>query len=121
MNNLVKNFSLERTINMVTILDAPKVIENITIFLQELERRFSLSLSNQKKFTLYVHISYLIERLIRKEKNDLDPEYAKTYAKKYATNLKIIKTAFSVITDNYNVKIPVSELIYIDQIIFNHQ
>lgn len=121
MNNLVKNFSLERTINMVTILDAPKVIENITIFLQELERRFSISLSNQKKFTLYVHISYLIERLIRKEKNDLDPEYAKTYAHKYATNLKNIKAAFSVIIDNYNVKIPVSELIYIDQIIFNHQ
>lgn len=121
MNNLVKNFSLERTINMVTILDAPKVIENITIFLQELERRFSISLSNQKKFTLYVHISYLIERLIRKEKNDLDPEYAKTYAHKYATDLKIIEAAFSVIIDNYNVKIPVSELIYIDQIIFNHQ
>lgn len=121
MNNLVKNFSLERTINMVTILDAPKVIENITIFLQELERRFSISLSNQKKFTLYVHISYLIERLIRKEKNDLDPEYAKMYAHKYATDLKIIKAAFSVIIDNYNVKIPVSELIYIDQIIFNHQ
>ncbi|MCX8720478.1 MULTISPECIES: sigma 54-interacting transcriptional regulator [unclassified Lactobacillus] len=121
MNNLVKNFSLERTINMVTILDAPKVIENITIFLQELERRFSISLSNQKKFTLYVHISYLIERLIRKEKNDLDPEYAKTYAHKYATDLKIIKAAFSVIIDNYNVKIPVSELIYIDQIIFNYQ
>lgn len=121
MNNLVKNFSLERTINMVTILDAPKVIENITIFLQELERRFSISLSNQKKFTLYVHISYLIERLIRKEKNDLDPGYAKTYAHKYATDLKIIKAAFSVIIDNYNVKIPVSELIYIDQIIFNHQ
>lgn len=121
MNNLVKNFSLERTINMVTILDAPKVIENITIFLQELERRFSISLSNQKKFTLYVHISYLIERLIRKEKNGLDPEYAKTYAHKYATDLKIIKAAFSVIIDNYNVKIPVSELIYIDQIIFNHQ
>ena len=121
MNNLVKNFSLERTINMVTILDAAKVIENITIFLQELERRFSISLSNQKKFTLYVHISYLIERLIRKEKNDLDPEYAKTYAHKYATDLKIIKAAFSVIIDNYNVKIPVSELIYIDQIIFNHQ
>lgn len=121
MNNLVKNFSLERTINMVTILDAPKVIENITIFLQELERRFSISLSNQKKFTLYVHISYLIERLIRKEKNDLDPEYAKTYAHKYVTDLKIIKAAFSVIIDNYNVKIPVSELIYIDQIIFNHQ
>lgn len=121
MNNLVKNFSLERTINMVTILDAPKVIENITIFLQELERRFSISLSNQKKFTLYVHISYLIERLIRKEKNDLDPEYAKTYAHKYATDLKIIKAAFSVIIDNYNVKIPVSELIYTDQIIFNHQ
>lgn len=121
MNNLVKNFSLERTINMVTILDAPKVIENITIFLQELERRFSISLSNQKKFTLYVHISYLIERLIRKEKNDLDPEYAKMYAHKYATDLKIIEAAFSVIIDNYNVKIPVSELIYIDQIIFNHQ
>ena len=121
LNNLVKNFSLEQTINMVTILDAPKVIENITIFIQELERRFSITLSNQKKFTLYVHVSYLIERLIRKEANNLDYDYEKSFSQKYANELSKIKAAFSVISDNYSVKIPKSELIYIDQIVFDRQ
>ena len=121
LNNLVKNFSLEQTINMVTILDAPKVIENITIFIQELERRFSITLSNQKKFTLYVHVSYLIERLIRKEANNLDCDYEKSFSQKYANELSKIKAAFSVISDNYSVKIPQSELIYIDQIVFDRQ
>lgn len=118
-NNLVKNFSLEQTINMVTILDVPKVIENITICIQELERRFSFTLSNQKKFTLYVHVSYLIERLIRKEDNNINPDFEKTFAKQHVSDLDKIDAAFSVISDNYNVKIPVSELIYVYQIIFN--
>lgn len=121
LNNLVKNFSLEQTINMVTILDAPKVIENITIFIQELERRFSITLSSQKKFTLYVHVSYLIERLIRKEANNLDYDYEKSFSQKCANELSKIKAAFSVISDNYSVKIPQSELIYIDQIVFDRQ
>ncbi|MDF7639239.1 sigma 54-interacting transcriptional regulator [Lactobacillus sp. ESL0791] len=120
-DSLVKNFSLERTINSVTILDAPKVIENITIFIQELERTFSLTLSNKQKFTLYVHISYLIERLIRKETNDLDPEFEKEFSQKHKQELQKIETAFSVIKDSYSVKIPLSELIYIDQIIFPRQ
>lgn len=121
LNNLVKNFSLEQTINMVTILDAPKVIENITIFIQELERRFSITLSNQKKFTLYVHVSYLIERLIRKEANNINPEFEERFAQKYQRELDEIDVAFNVIKENYSVKIPKSELIYIDQIIFNRQ
>ena len=120
-NNLVKNFSLEQTINMVTILDAPKVIENITIFIQELERQFSLTLSNQKKFTLYVHVSYLIERLVRKEKNNLNPEFEEQFAKEHGQDIDKINSAFSVIKENYSVKIPRSELIYVDQIIFNKQ
>ena len=120
-NNLVKNFSLEQTINMVTILDPSKVIENITIFIQELERKFSFSLSNQKKFTLYVHVSYLIERLIRKEENNLNPEFEEQFAKEHGQDLEKINSAFSVIKDNYSVKIPRSELIYVDQIIFNRQ
>ena len=121
LNNLVKNFSLEQTINMVTILDAPKVIENITIFIQELERRFSITLSSQKKFTLYVHVSYLIERLIRKEANNINPEFEERFAQKYQRELDEIDVAFNVIKENYSVKIPKSELIYIDQIIFNRQ
>ncbi|BDR60971.1 sigma 54-interacting transcriptional regulator [Lactobacillus xylocopicola] len=120
-NNLVKNFSLEQTVNMVTILDASKVIENITIFIQEVERRFAHALSNQKKFTLYVHISYLIERLIRKEENNLNPDFEKSFAKKYGDELEVIKAAATVISDNYSVKIPTSELIYVDQIIFGRQ
>lgn len=116
---MVKNFSLERIINSITILDAQKVIEMITIFIQEAERNLNVNIPNDKKFTLYVHISYLIERLIRKEAVDLTQEFKDSYLKIHREELNIIKRSFSVITDAYSVKIPLPELIYIDQIIFN--
>lgn len=118
-DQLVKNFSLERIINSITILDAQKVIEMITIFMQESERNLNVNIPNDKKFTLYVHISYLIERLIRKETVDLTQEFKDSYLKIHRKELNIIKKSFSVITDAYSVKIPLPELIYIDQIIFN--
>ena len=63
----------------------------------------------------------MIERLIRKEENNLNPEFEEQFAKEHGQDLEKINSAFSVIKDNYSVKIPRSELIYVDQIIFNRQ
>lgn len=64
-NRLVKNFSLIRVIESLTILDTKKIMELIEECIQQLEIRLSLKLSNARKVAMYVHVSCMVERLIR--------------------------------------------------------
>ncbi|MBX4223846.1 hypothetical protein KYX88_13840, partial [Enterococcus faecium] len=63
--NIIRNFSLEKVLDSVTILDTEKVMEEIDHFMRELEVQLNRRISNPKKLALYVHVSCLIERLIR--------------------------------------------------------
>lgn len=62
---IIRNFSLEKVLDSVTILDTEKVMGEIDHFMRELEVQLNRSISNPKKLALYVHVSCLIERLIR--------------------------------------------------------
>ena len=64
-NNLVRNFSLESIVSSVTILDTNKILENVEKCLNNLELLIGRRIPNDKKVTLYIHISCLVERLIR--------------------------------------------------------
>ncbi|HFZ8994909.1 TPA: sigma 54-interacting transcriptional regulator [Citrobacter freundii] len=113
INNLIlKNFSLRRVIESVTILDTSKVINHVEQFLMRYEYLTGTTVSNERKVALYVHISCLIERLIRHagittHSGQQCPEHA----------LKLLREAFSVIESNYSVKIPGAELSYIHDIL----
>ncbi len=115
--NVVRNFSLEKVIESVTILDTEKVMQVIESFIRNLEISFQDSLTNSQKIALYVHISCLIERLIRNMpiENYDGVEYLLQCHKK---EISLIKKAFSVIEKDYSVKIPLSELSYIYDILF---
>ncbi|QHM73861.1 sigma 54-interacting transcriptional regulator [Mixta intestinalis] len=113
INNLiVKNFSLRRVIESVTILDTGKVINQVEQFLLRYEHLAGLQLTNDRKVALYIHISCLIERLIRQ-----------TAIQRYAgperplRQLNPLREAFSVIEASYSVKIPDAELCYIHDIL----
>jgi Transcriptional antiterminator len=111
-NLLLKNFSLRRVIESVTILDTSKVINHVEQFLLRYEHLSGQSMTNERKVALYVHISCLIERLIRHAGITVDsgqqcPEY----------ELNMLREAFSVIESNYSVKIPRAELTYIHNIL----
>lgn len=111
-NLLLKNFSLRRVIESVTILDTGKVINHVEQFLLRYEHLTGQTVSNERKVSLYVHISCLIERLIRHAAITTDsgqqcPEH----------ELNVLREAFSVIESNYSVKIPRAELSYIHNIL----
>lgn len=115
-NNLVRNLSLESIVSSVTILDSNKILENVEMCLNELELLIGRRIPNDKKVTLYIHISCLIERLIRKvpieNYNNLD-----TFVQCQENMINNIKKAFSGIEETYNVKINVEEIGYVYDII----
>lgn len=115
--NMVRNFSIEKVIESVTILDSEKVMQVIESFIQNLEMSFNEKLLNSKKIALYVHVSCLIERLIRNtpiESYTNVDELVQCHKKE----MNLIKIAFSVIEKDYSVKISLSELAYIYDILF---
>ena len=65
--NIVKNSSLNRLIDSLTILDAEKVVNQIEESLKDYQMRVGKTLSSLSKINLYVHISCMIERLIRNQ------------------------------------------------------
>jgi sigma-54 dependent transcriptional regulator of gfr operon len=117
-SRILKIFSLDRVLNSVTILDARKVIEVIDIALKKFEKITQKNLSNQVKMALYVHISCLVERLIRKnpimDYNFVDRKGQDARDTKMFITLK---RTLSVIENQYSVKIPDSEIGFVSDIL----
>jgi sigma-54 dependent transcriptional regulator of gfr operon len=114
----VRHFSLEKVLESVTILDTEKVMTEIELFMQELEIRLDKRINMPQKIALYVHVSCLIERLIRQipiETYDGQEQLVQCQKETLAQ----IKEAFSVIEEHYSVIIPLSEVAYIYDILVN--
>ncbi|MGF2146354.1 sigma 54-interacting transcriptional regulator [Vagococcus fluvialis] len=116
-NNIIRNFSLEKVIDSVTILDTEKVMEEIEVFMRNLESQADIKIGNAQKLALFVHISCLIERLIRNMPIEIYNDYDKL-VECQRKMLNDIKGAFSVVEDHYSVSIPNSEIAYIYDILF---
>ena len=116
-NRMVKNFSLIRVIESLTILDSKKIIELVEELIQNLEAKLDLRLSNARKIGLYVHISCMIERLIRHSEivdfPDLDE-----FAYHHQREIRVIQDAVSVLESVYSVQVPLTEVGYIHNILF---
>lgn len=113
---IIRNFSLEKVLDSVTILDTEKVMGEIDHFMRELEVQLNRSISNPKKLALYVHVSCLIERLIRQMPIETYQGLEK-WKQCQKEGLSAIKSAFSVIEEHYSVMIPNSEIAYIYDIL----
>ncbi len=114
----VRHFSLEKVLDSVTILDTEKVMTEIEYFVRELELRLKSIIRTPKKIALYVHVSCLIERLIRKV--PIENYHGLEETSKCQKELfHFIKEAFSVIEEHYSVEIPLSEIAYIYDILRN--
>lgn len=113
-NTILKNFSLHRVIESVTILDTNKIINQIEQFLLRYERLADCQVANDRKVALYVHISCLIERLIR---NAAIENYPVSDRQCPAEQLSWLQQAFSVIENSYSVHIPEAELLYINDLL----
>lgn len=115
-NNLVRNFSLRHVIDSLTILDTEKILGHIEECINVLEVVMNNRLPNNKKISLYVHVSCMVERLIRQEQIKDYPNL-KEFLQCQKESIDKIKKAFSVIERTYNVKINPAEIGYIYDIL----
>lgn len=114
VTTLLHNFTIERVINSLTILDASGVMDAIDVVMSRFVQLSGSVLANPQRMALYVHVSCMIERLIRNEPittydwktNDFDTK-----------TVEDIKKALSVIETKYSVTVPKSEVGYIYDII----
>ncbi|WP_054649193.1 PRD domain-containing protein [Lacticaseibacillus pantheris] len=114
VTTLLHNFTIERVINSLTILDASGVMDAIDVVMSCFVQLSGSVLANPQRMALYVHVSCMIERLIRNEPittydwktNDFDTK-----------TVEDIKKALSVIETKYSVTVPKSEVGYIYDII----
>jgi sigma-54 dependent transcriptional regulator, gfr operon transcriptional activator len=115
-DRIIMNFSLSRVIDSLTILDTEKIIRKVEKGILHLEKRMRQKLPNDKKIALFVHVSCMIERLIRKAPITEYPNLEE-FVGKHTNEIKLIKSAFSVLEDNYSVQMTPAEVGYIFNII----
>ena len=115
-DRIIMNFSLSRVIDFLTILDTEKIILKVEQGIIQLEKQMRQKLPNDKKIALFVHVSCMIERLIRKAPITEYPNLDK-FLKNHTSEIKLIKSAFSVLEDNYSVQMTPAEVGYIFNII----
>lgn len=117
-NRLVKNFSLIRVIDSLTILDTKKIMELVEGCIQQLEIRLSLELSNARKVAMYVHVSCMVERLIRHSEIMDFPDLEK-FSYEHQKEIRVIQEVFSVLEQTYSVTVPLTEIGYIHNILYH--
>ena len=115
-DHLVRNFSVRQLIGSLTILDTDKIMNHIEDCLKQYEVTDGKALSNSTKINLFIHVGCLAERLIRRSPIEDYPDIDAFEAERTEEIAKI-RSAFSGIENTYSVKIPLSEIGYIYDII----
>lgn len=116
-DRMVKNFSLIRVLDSLTILDTQKIMSVIEELIATLEQRLSLKLINARKISLYVHLSCMVERLIRQVEITEFLEL-ETFVFEHQREIRVIKDVVSVLEGTYSVQIPLPEICYIHNILY---
>lgn len=117
-DSILRNFSIERVINSLTILDTKAVIKNISLCINRLDKYLNTRLSNQIVMALYVHISCMIERIIRNQSLENGPQNFKNNSEDQK-GMEYIQSSLRPLEEIYNIKIPLTEIQYIYELVHN--
>lgn len=115
-DKIIMNFSLNRVIDSLTILDTEKIIQEVNKGIIRLENQMKKKLLNDKKIALFVHVSCMIERLIRQAPITEYPNQ-KEFEREHTIEIDMIKSSFSVLEETYSVQMTIPEIGYIFNII----
>lgn len=115
---LIKNFSLDRILDSLTIISPTKVMNVIGKYLQEIQLGLNQKLSNRVQISLYVHIANMIERIIRgneiKEYNGDNSTIVRDHC------FSVLKKYNSVLEGRFSIKVNDPETAYIRDLIVHH-
>ncbi|PAE15820.1 hypothetical protein CHH91_12745 [Virgibacillus sp. 7505] len=113
---MLKLFSLESVIHHLTILNPDKLIDNLSEILGKIQQELNITFSNPTLMSLYIHMSCLVERLVKKSPIEYYSDMEQ-FGEEHKTFVHLMKRIFYRIEENYGVEIPLSEIGYIYDII----
>lgn len=116
--HLIQNFSLDRLMDSLTILDHQKILAHVDQCLTDYQSLAQVTLSNQKKYSIYVHVSCLVERLIRQVPIGSYPNLA-AFTAEHEKTIAYIRRAFHRLEEIYSVSIPLTEIGYLCDILLS--
>ena len=117
-SQLIKNFSLDRILDSLTIISPDKVMNVISKYIKDIQHDLEQELSYRIQISLYVHIANMIERIIRGNEIKLYNGDNKGILKdKY---FSVLKKHNSVLENNFSIKINDPETAYIRDLLVRH-
>lgn len=109
---LLKNFSLQNIMENLTILNPRKLLDFVSISVQELQRRLSNALQSKTIVGIYIHVSLLIERLVTNHPIDFVGDLSE-FDHMNKQFIEDVKESFELMLKNYSVQLPLSEIYYL--------
>lgn len=116
--NLVRAFTIDSITSNLSILNPEQTVDQVEACVRRIERNLGTKLDVYLKVSLYMHLCFMMERLIRKEPN-LDYPQLPQLQQCYQHFVRIVKDAFSEIQHYYSVDLPDSEIGFIYDILKN--
>lgn len=117
--NLLKNLSLRSVMEHITILNVDRLMDLTVDAVSKLQKNLNREFLPKTLVGIYIHISNLIERLVTKNELQVQEKNTKLFEKNNQEFILAVRNSFSNLLEDYNVEIPISEIIYIYDYISN--
>lgn len=116
--NLVKNFTLENVVETLTILNAKHLMDLVVESVERLIQRLNKRIDPRTRIGIYMHICFLVERLVTKNEIQTDQEESNHFFQENPEFVSAVQKSFQNILDSYCVKLPISEIMYLYDYIY---
>lgn len=116
--NMVKAFTVDSIASNLSVLNPEQTVDQVEHCVRKMERSLGVQLDVYLKVSLYMHLCFMMERIILKEPN-MDYPDLDNLRQCYGHFIKIVKDAFSDIQHYYTIEIPDSEIGFIYDILKN--
>lgn len=116
--NMIRAFTVDSIASNLSILNPEQTVDQVEYCVKKMERSLGVKLDVYLKVSLYMHLCFMMERIILKEPN-IDYPDLDNLRQCYGHFIKIVKDAFSDIQHYYGIEIPDSEIGFIYDILKN--
>lgn len=114
MKDIIKDFSIEGVESRLKILNPKIVISESEYIIESYEAYYNIELKGYIKLNLFMHISFMIERLVSDK--DMQDTFLEESDERKLEFFKISKEILSHTEEKFNIKIPSQEVILLFEV-----
>lgn len=107
--NLLKNFSLQNVMESITILNPSRLMDNVSDAVNYLQRLMNRKFHSKTIAGIYIHISFLMERLVTKNAIETHEDLSQ-FIEEQQQFIEYVNISFETMIKHYNVELPISEI-----------